>query len=148
QIKSEVKDSHVKRYTLEVEDEKDESPQATYVKEEETDRFLQFKTMKRPAIEPEEDETEGEIDPINAPISKVLRTRTEERKRSLKAINYKFRDNASRIDKIEREPAYKRQGIDLTESEETGLSRTSINTSEKDNIELRSNNSFLHDNVD
>ena len=149
QTKPEVKDSSVKRYTLEIEDEKDESPRATFVEEEETDRFLQFKTMKKPAVEPQEDEEDGEIDPMNAPISRVLRARTEERKRSLKAFNYKFRDNASRIDKIEREPAYKRQGIELTENEETGLSRTSINTSdEEDNIELRSNNSFLHDNVD
>src|SRR5699024_7040786 len=148
QTKPEVKDSSVKRYTLEIEDEKDESPRATYVEEEETDRFLQFKTMKKPVVEPQEEE-EGEMDPMNAPISKVLRARTEERKRSLKAFNYKFRDNASRIDKIESEPAYKRQGIELTENEETGLSRTSINTSgEEDDIELRSNNSFLHDNVD
>src|SRR5690625_5785212 len=95
--------------------------------------------MKKPVDEPQEKEEEGEMDPMNAPISKVLRARTEERKRSLKAFNYKFRDNASRIDKIESEPAYKRQGIELTENEETGLSRTSINTSgEEDDIELRS----------
>lgn len=149
QSKPEVKDSGIKRYTLEDNEEKDESPRATYVEEEETDRFLQFKTMKKPVVEPQEEEEEGEMDPMNAPISKVLRARTEERKRSLKAFNYKFRDNASRIDKIESEPAYKRQGIELTENEETGLSRTSINTSgEEDDIELRSNNSFLHDNVD
>src|SRR5699024_3257398 len=86
QTKPEVKDSSVKRYTLEIEDEKDESPRATFVEEEETDRFLQFKTMKKPAVEPQEDEEDGEIDPMNAPISRVLRARTEERKRSLKAF--------------------------------------------------------------
>lgn len=138
----------VKRYTLEEEDKK-QSPRASIVKEEEeTDRFLQFKTSKREVVEPIEEEELGEIDPINAPISQVLRARTEERKRSLKAFNYKFRDNVSRIDKIEREPAYKRQGIELTENKDTGLSRTSINTSNDDDVELRSNNSFLHDNVD
>src|SRR5699024_2307847 len=108
-----------------------------------------FKTMKKPVVEPQEKEEEGEMDPINAPISQVLRARTEERKRSLKAFNYKFRDNAARIDKIEQEPAYKRQGIELTENEDIGLSRTSVNTSDDDDdVELRSNNSFLHDNVD
>lgn len=137
----------VKRYTLEEEDKK-QSPRASIVKEEEIDRFLQFKTSKREVVEPIEEEELGEIDPINAPISQVLRARTEERKRSLKAFNYKFRDNVSRIDKIEREPAYKRQGIELTENKDTGLSRTSINTSNDDDVELRSNNSFLHDNVD
>ena len=149
QPQSEVKDSGVKRYTLEDEEEKGNSPRATYVEEEETDRFLQFKTIKKPAVETKEEEDDGEADPINAPISKVLRARTEERKRSLKAFNYKFRDNASRIDKIESEPAYKRQGIELSKNEDIGLSRTSINTSsDDDDIELRSNNSFLHDNVD
>ena len=40
-------------------------------------------------------------------------------------------------------------GIDLdeTKSDDTKLSRTSVNT-EDDDIDLRSNNSFLHDNVD
>lgn len=144
-----VKEQKIKRYTLE-EEKEDRNPQASYEeKKEETDRFLQFKTVKRPAAPKEEveEEIEGEVDPVNAPISRVLRERTEERKRSLKAFNYKFRDNVARIDKIEKEPAYKRQGIELSESEDTGLSRTSINTSE-DDIEFRSNNSFLHDNVD
>ncbi|HLW13900.1 MAG TPA: cell division protein FtsZ [Flavobacteriaceae bacterium] len=148
QQRSEVKEPKVKRYTLEEEDEQD-TPRAAYIEEEEeTDHFLQFKTSKKQVAEPaEEEEIIGEVDPMNAPISKVLRERTEERKRSLKAFNYKFRDKVSRIDKIEKEPAYKRQGIELTENQDMGLSRTSINTSEED-IELRSNNSFLHDNVD
>lgn len=149
QQRSEVRESEVKRYTLEEEEEKD-TPRASYIEEEEeTDRFLQFSTSKKNITQPieEEDEIVGEVDPMNAPISKVLRERTEERKRSLKAFNYKFRDNVSRIDKIEKEPAYKRQGIELTENQDSGLSRTTINTSE-DDIEFRSNNSFLHDNVD
>lgn len=148
QQRAEIKEPEVRRYTLEEDDEQD-TPRASYKEEEEeTDRFLQFKTSQKQVVEPvEEEEVTGEVDPMNAPISKVLRERTEERKRSLKAFNYKFRDNVSRIDKIEQEPAYKRQGIELTENQVGGLSRTSINTSD-DDIELRSNNSFLHDNVD
>lgn len=137
----------IKRYTLEEEKEQKNNPHASYIKEEEIDPFLQFKTSKKEATNPPEEEIIEDADPTNAPISKVLRARTEERKRSLKAFNYKFRDNASRIDKIEKEPAYKRQGIELTENKDAGLSRTSINTSD-DDVELRSNNSFLHDNVD
>lgn len=148
QQRAEIKEPEVRRYTLEEDDEQD-TPRASYKEEEEeTDRFLQFKTSQKQVVEPvEEEEVTGEVDPMNAPISKVLRERTEERKRSLKAFNYKFRDNVSRIDKIEKEPAYKRQGIELTDNQDAGLSRTSINTSD-DDIELRSNNSFLHDNVD
>ena len=67
----------------------------------------------------------------------------------MKEFNYKFRNSASKIDEIEKQPAYKRMGIDLdeTKSDDTKLSRTSVNT-EDDDIDLRSNNSFLHDNVD
>lgn len=148
---SEVRQPEVKRYTLEEDQEENQSPSAVYVEEEEeTDKFLQFRTVKKEeVITPQEvaEEESEDMDPMNSPISKVLRERTEERKRSLKAFNYKFRDNASRIDKIEKEPAYKRQGIELSSGEDSGLSRTSINASD-DDIELRSNNSFLHDNVD
>lgn len=148
---SDVRQPEVKRYTLEEDQEENQSPSAVYVEEEEeTDKFLQFRTVKKEeVITPQEvaEEESEDMDPMNSPISKVLRERTEERKRSLKAFNYKFRDNASRIDKIEKEPAYKRQGIELSSGEDSGLSRTSINASD-DDIELRSNNSFLHDNVD
>ena len=49
-----------------------------------------------------------------------------------------------------KEPAYKRMGISLDDegsSEDTNISRTSVSTDD-DDIELRQNNSFLHDNVD
>lgn len=141
----EIKKAEVKRYTLE---EDEESPRASHIEEDlDADRYLQFETSQRQVAEPLEEEIVGEVDPISAPISRVLRERTEERKRSLKAFNYKFRDNVSRIDKIEKEPAYKRLGVELTNNQDTEFSRTTINASE-DNIEFRSNNSFLHDNVD
>ena len=52
---------------------------------------------------------------------------------------------------MEKVPAYKRQGIDLDDtqhSSENSVSRTSVGTDDNDDIQLRSNNSFLHDNVD
>ena len=57
----------------------------------------------------------------------------------------------SKIDNIENEPAYKRKGVELDVkkySEENNISRTSINHDENDEIKIRKNNSFLHDNVD
>jgi cell division protein FtsZ len=90
-----------------------------------------------------------DIDPINSPISELLKERADERRRKMKDFNYKF--NTSKIDEIEREPAYKRQGVNLEEthhSSETNASRMSIGTDDNDDIKLRSNNSFLHDNVD
>ena len=87
---------------------------------------------------------------MNSPISKLLVDRAAERKRKMKEFNYKFHNNQSRIEEIEKQPAYKRMGIDLDEtpSKEGNLSRTTLNTEDGDDIQLRSNNSFLHDNVD
>jgi len=93
-------------------------------------------------------ETDGDLDPVNSPISRILKERTEERKKRMKEFNYKFRNSASHIDKIETQPAYKRMGVELdSPNTESGISRTSV-SSDDDEIQLRKNNSFLHDNVD
>ena len=92
---------------------------------------------------------EEEIDPMNSPISELLVARADERRRKMKDFNYKF--NNAKINEIEKEPAYKRQGVNLEDaqhSSETRTSRMSVGTDENDDIQLRSNNSFLHDNVD
>ena len=98
-------------------------------------------------INKEENEPE---DPLNTPISKLLSERTEIRKRQMKEFNYKFNNKPSHIDEIEKQPAYKRMGIELdkTSNQESNLSRTSVNTDDDNELDLRSNNSFLHDNVD
>ena len=100
------------------------------------------KTEEEPKNEPE--------DPINMPISKLLTERTEIRKRQMKEFNYKFNKKPSHIDEIEKQPAYKRMGIELDEisNQEANISRTSLNADEENDIDLRTNNSFLHDNVD
>lgn len=103
---------------------------------------------KRTLAEPTPEMEPEEADPLNSPISKILSDRTEERKKKMKEFNYKFKNSPSRIDEIEKQPAYKRMGIDLSQTQqEPNISRTSVNT-EDDGIELRKNNSFLHDNVD
>ena len=94
-------------------------------------------------------EPEEKQDPFNIPISKTLRDRADERRQKMKAFNYKF--NTSKIEEIEKEPAYKRQGISLNDvehSSETQASRTTIGLDDNDEVQLRSNNSYLHDNVD
>ena len=54
------------------------------------------------------------VDPMESPIDALLKERADERRRKLKDFNYKFQNSVSSIDDIEREPAYKRQGIDLS----------------------------------
>jgi cell division protein FtsZ len=90
-----------------------------------------------------------DLDPINSPISELLIARADERRKKMKEFNYKF--NNAKIDEIEKEPAYKRQGIDLDEaqhSSDTNTSRLSIGLDDNDDVQLRSNNSFLHDKPD
>jgi cell division protein FtsZ len=87
--------------------------------------------------------------PIDMTIEETLRFRAEERRRKLKDFNYKFHDNVSRVDELEREPAYKRFGIDLSNSPSSNAtSRISVGTDSNNDLQLRSNNSYLHDNVD
>jgi cell division protein FtsZ len=90
-----------------------------------------------------------EIDPMNSPISDLLKERADERRRKMKEFNYKF--SSAKIDEIEREPAYKRQGVNLEDnkpSSDLNASRMSVGTDDNNDVQLRSNNSFLHDNVD
>jgi cell division protein FtsZ len=56
----------------------------------------------------------------------------------------------NKIDEFEKQPAYKRMGVDIEESDSPASddSRMSVENDDNDEIQLRSNNSFLHDNVD
>jgi cell division protein FtsZ len=90
-----------------------------------------------------------EISPMEMTIEETLKLRADERRKKLKEFNYKFHNNVSKIDEYEREPAYKRLGIEIsnTQSDNTN-SRISVGTDSNNDLQLRSNNSFLHDNVD
>ena len=90
----------------------------------------------------------AEIDPFQQSIDESITSQSEKRREHLKAFNYKFKHQLQRIDEIEKEPAYKRQGIDLDGDMPDLPSRTSLSNDENNDLQLRSNNSFLHDNVD
>ena len=96
----------------------------------------------------EKNKSNDDLNPFNNPIAKALAKRTEERKIKLKEFNYKFA-KARRVLDMEKEPAYKRAGIEL-ESDiiSNDISATKIEEDNDGNLELKSNNSFLHDNVD
>ncbi len=94
-------------------------------------------------------EDSKQVDPVNNSIEDLLRERADERRKKLKDFNYKFSNNVNSIDDFEKEPAYKRQGVNLEEGPKEGkISRTTLGEDNNDEIQLRSNNSFLHDNVD
>lgn len=138
-----VLDDHI---VLEQTDQKyEEKKQPVDVKVDE-EMTLTKVTVKERTVTSEPEETS---DPYNSPISITLRERADERRQKMKAFNYKF--NTSKIDEIENEPAYKRQGVNLNDvehSSEIQSSRTTIGLDDNDEVQLRSNNSYLHDNVD
>ena len=120
--------------------------QAVNVDVEEEEMVLSKVTVKERTVTSEPEEN---VDPFNNPISKTLRDRADERRQKMKAFNYKF--NTSKIEEIEKEPAYKRQGVNLNDvahSSDVQSSRTTIGLDDNDEVQLRSNNSYLHDNVD
>jgi cell division protein FtsZ len=144
---TEVNKDGEKRYALDDVETFDSSmntkTERTEVKEE-----IVFEKKVLP-VEEIEEKVQAEIDPMNTPISELMIARADERRRKMKDFNHKF--NNAKIDEIEKVPAYKRQGVNLEEvqhSSETNASRMSVGTDENDDIQLRSNNSFLHDNVD
>ena len=117
----------------------------TEVVEEEL--VFEKKTVEENKVSPKE--ATEEIDPFNSSIEESLIKRADERRKKLKDFNYKFHNNISKIDEIEKQPAYKRMGIELEKREsKSDASRMSLGTDSNDEIQLRSNNSFLHDNVD
>jgi cell division protein FtsZ len=114
---------------------------------EEFDKEIVFE--KKIVKQQETEKSNEEIDPMNSPISELLKERAEERRLKMKDFNYKF--NNSKIDEIEKIPAYKRHGVNLDQtqhSSDSNMSGTSVSTDDNDDIQFRSNNSFLHDNVD
>ncbi|OYQ33263.1 cell division protein FtsZ [Flavobacterium cyanobacteriorum] len=149
---TELNENGVVRYSLEdyLEKEKEllESKPAAQVEEPLAPELnLTLKTgqpVQAPAATAHDD-----YSPVEMTIEETLRLRAEERRRKMKEFNYKFHNSASRIDEIEKEPAYKRMGIDLTDSRtDNSKSRLSLGTDSNDDLQLRTNNSFLHDNVD
>jgi len=87
--------------------------------------------------------------PFDQTIRESIQLQNQKRKAQLKQFNYTFKNNLNRIEEMEKQPAYKRLGFDLDEpSQEKPSSTLSLDKDSNDEIQLRSNNSFLHDNVD
>ena len=118
------------------------------VQAEVVEETVQFELKTRlPQAEINTIETRSEeVSPLDLTIVE-LQKRAQERREKMKGFNYKFNDQLSKnIDEIERQPAYKRQGLDLSVNAPISKVKTAIQTGE--NLDFKSNNSFLHDNVD
>lgn len=143
----------VKRYSLDdymefeqqLENSKPAKKQESEAPKDETIAFEKRTVQPTPKKQEEQDEN-----PFNNPIPEHVVERAAERRAKMKEFNYKFRGNASQIEEIEKQPAYKRAGINLdsTNYGENKMSRTSLGQDENNDLQFRRNNSFLHDNVD
>ena len=150
---TELGEEGIIKYTLEEELEEAFEPAASLqVAAEPIDEEINFTIkQKEPVAEPISFDPNFSFDgvsPVEMSIEDILKSRAEERKSKLKNFNHKF-NNPNRIDDLEKEPAFRRLGIDVTSMpNQNPPSRMSIGMDSNDDMQLRSNNSFLHDNVD
>lgn len=149
---TELNEGGVIKYSLEeymeLENDLLNSKPAAKVVEEPIAEELNF-TMKVETEKPQAVNYFDEVSPVEMTIEETLKHRADERRRKLKEFNYKFHNNPSRIEELEKEPAYKRLGVDLSNNTGNNAnSRMSLGTDSNDDLQIRTNNSFLHDNVD
>lgn len=116
-------------------------------KEVEEDAFgFTLKTAKQSEINQIETDSE-EISPLSFTIAELAK-RADERRSTMKSFNHKFNEKYNKnVDEIEREPAFLRNGVDVGRN--SSISKTEpILKKESEDLNFKSNNSFLHDNVD
>jgi len=139
-----------KRYVLEDFDVKptiSKSSNITPIKVVEDDdlRFT-LKTYKTQDINQIETESE-EISPLSLTINELVK-KADDRRNKMKSFNHKFNDQLNKnIDEIEHQPAYLRNGLDIGINTSVSKNETTLKKDNND-LSLKSNNSFLHDNVD
>ena len=107
-----------------------------------------YKVVTKESIQ-EESTKARDSNPFDRSIDESVNSENEKRKEQLKKFNYTFKNNINRIEEMEKQPAYKRMGFDIDAAPEaSGNSQMTLDTDSNEDIQFRSNNSFLHDNVD
>ena len=137
EVEEEIESPVLKKYNLE-----------DYIEpvfeEQQIQNIVESTPKEKKITEDLSEKEEEELTPLNSTITQGLAQRAEERRKKLKSFNHKFMIN--RIDELEKEPAYKRAQVDMNADQD--LSRLSVDTDSNDEMRIRTNNSFLHDNVD
>ncbi|HWZ16622.1 MAG TPA: cell division protein FtsZ [Mucilaginibacter sp.] len=138
-----------------VEEQPAEEPEAAEISEmtfKVTESVMAFEPVAEEKIAEVEEEPEviagADDHKTDESIEEQLR-KSRERIMRLKDLSMKLRNG--NIQELENIPAYKRKEIALQQppaSDESQISRFSLLSDSEGNIEIRNNNSFLHDNVD
>lgn len=146
----------VRRYTLEDYNELEQKLKSAGPsnKKEETpkepeDEDLKFE-LKTSGEKKANNNNGREVNPMDSTIAESYKLRAEERRAKLKAFNYRFKNNPNGLGEASNEPAYKRHGVDINNekySSKSNQSRFTLDEGEN-GLDIKTNNSFLHDNVD
>ena len=87
--------------------------------------------------------------PFDNSIEETIKNSCSYSKKELKKFNYSFQNSINRISEMDNQPAYKRLGYNINQNvENENKSPLTLDKDKNDEVQLRSNNSFLHDNVD
>lgn len=129
----------------------------TNTETEETTSEEEFETLgwdEEPFLKSESSVEENE-NTENTIIAKVQNDeqmkKAQDRVSRLKELNFKLLKTPNGLSELENEPAYKRKNINLEStphSSESQVSRYTLSENDEKKIEIKPNNSFLHDNVD
>lgn len=137
-------------FTLNDEWDDDENPSINPQGTPQNSANTQPKTQKthvevqeRPAFTQKAENNSNDITFNDNKISQQI----QERRERLKKFNYQFKNSLKDTEDFERVPAYKRQGIELSDYKHSKPSNYIVDEDVDQNIKLRPNN-FLHDNVD
>ena len=131
------------------------------------DDYMEVEEMLTQARSPyEEDDFKAEIrikEPVKAKEHKeaptepnqnvymaALRENATHRKATFKHMSHQFSNqNNYRLEDLENTPAYMRKNVDISSTTATpSVSRSSISLDSNNIVQIRENNSYLHDNVD
>ncbi|WP_117881675.1 cell division protein FtsZ [Aureibaculum luteum] len=141
---------HGLEHFMEDEVKQNSKPIAEEIKDQEL--AFNIRVEKKKEVEKKILSSDEEESPLSLTIEE-LQKRADDRRRKMKNFNYRFTNRPSNNDEYQSKPAYKRMGVDLDDVEPSSeptesKSRISLSSDENDDIQLRSNNSYLHDNVD
>lgn len=137
-----VEEDQALNFTFRVEEEKtiiNEVPSTPVI----NDRTEEIKQVVAESAAPAVESTENST-------SDEYFKRTQERISRLKALSFKLK-TPNGLSEMENEPAYVRRGVSLNDtphSSASEVSRYTLTENEEKKIEIKPNNSFLHDNVD
>ncbi|HNW97309.1 MAG TPA: cell division protein FtsZ [Bacteroidales bacterium] len=122
--------------------------------DDEPDIQLQPNALNEPIIlvKTEEPAFENKVEPVQEPVAEKenVPLHTQERIKKLKELSMKIKTQQG-VSELEKEPAYVRRNVVLSNvipSSESHISKFTLSEGEDKKVELRQNNSFLHDNVD